>query len=51
MSDDCNECAEPVTDTDAAPSCGAHTLHIHCAPWFHCRHCYRERRELRMWVA
>jgi len=42
----CNECALPVTEDDAAPSCGAHVLHIQCAPWFGCRHCYEIRAEI-----
>ncbi len=42
----CNECTLPVTEDDAAPSCGAHVLHIHCAGWFHCRWCHEIRSEI-----
>lgn len=41
----CDECAEPVHDDDAAPSCGAHVLHLECRAWFTCRACDEEWQE------
>lgn len=42
----CDECAEDVTEATQAPSCGAHLLHIDCAPWFSCRDCDYIRAEV-----
>jgi hypothetical protein len=40
---ECDECARLVGPEDAAPSCGAHRLHIECAAWFICRQCTLEQ--------
>lgn len=38
--DVCDECTQPVSEDDAAPTCGAHRLHQGCAAWFRpCRDC------------
>lgn len=35
----CDECGHRVNPDLAAPSCGAHLLHVECAGWFRCRWC------------
>lgn len=41
----CDECAEPIDETDLAPSCGAHRLHLGCRGHFDCRYCDEEWSE------
>lgn len=41
----CDECAEPIYETDLAPSCGAHRLHLGCRGHFDCRWCDEEWAE------
>lgn len=46
MTETCDECGDPIDDTDLAPSCGAHRLHLGaCRDWFSCRHCDIEWEE------
>jgi hypothetical protein len=43
LEQDCDECGRLVDPEDTAPSCGAHVLHIECAPWFRCQQCAQEQ--------
>jgi hypothetical protein len=41
----CDECGALVHPETAAPSCGAHELHIDCAAWFRCKWCREEQTD------
>jgi hypothetical protein len=42
----CDECNRAVDPEFAAPSCGAHLLHVECAHHFRCRWCSIEQGEV-----
>lgn len=42
----CDECALPVDEDDAAPTCGAHDVHAGCIDYFRCPTCREILRAL-----
>ena len=45
MTGDLCQCGHWCDDDDMQPSCGAHVLCEHCAPWTTCRECVRVQKE------